>query len=688
MLLGLVIFPMVGALISYLIGKKSKTARNYFADSITIIEFVGILLLGIQTTSGAEITYQLDNFCGRGLSFQLDGFRFLYGLIASFMWVMTTIFSKEYFKHYRNRNRYYFFLLMTLGATVGVFLSADLYTTFIFFEIMSFTSYVWVAHDENKGSLFAAETYLAIAVIGGMVMLMGLFLLFHAVGTLNMEELLAACQAIEDKTTLYIAGGCMLFGFGAKAGMFPLHIWLPKAHSVAPAPASALLSGILTKSGIFGILVISCNIFLHDMAFGMVILTLGVVTMFLGALLAVFSINLKRTLACSSVSQIGFILVGIGMQGLLGNENSLAVRGTILHMMNHSFIKLVLFMAAGVVYFNLHQLDLNKIRGFGRKKPLLLFSFLMGALAISGIPLWSGYVSKTLLHESIVEYAELVIGTDVFGFTKVIEGIFLFTGGLTVAYMMKLFFALFIEKNDNQDAMDASNGKYMNVQTAFALVVSAILLFIMGLSPNITMNKVADLAQGFMHGKSPEHEVHYLSFGNLTGGLISIAMGVLVYFFIIRTLLMKRDEKGKKYYVNPWRDWLDLENLIYRPVIQHMLPFIFGFIFRIFDRLVDGITILLQKTIFREAQSKKPISYGNYVTHAIGVVLDGVTFLLNKTIYRKRPIKKSFTKWTAVGYLELTRTSRLVSKSVSFGLLLFCIGLILTLLYLLSVLNY
>ncbi|MDD3412858.1 MAG: proton-conducting transporter membrane subunit [Lachnospiraceae bacterium] len=678
---------MVGALIAYLIGKKSKTARDYFANSITIIEFAGILLLGIQTISGAEITYQMDNFCGRGLSFQLDGFRFLYGLIASFMWMMTTIFSKEYFKHYRNRNRYYFFLLITLGATIGVFLSADLYTTFIFFEIMSFTSYVWVAHDEKKESLFAAETYLAIAVIGGMVMLMGLFLLFHAVGTLNMEELFVACKACKDKTTLYIAGGCMLFGFGAKAGMFPLHIWLPKAHSVAPAPASALLSGILTKSGIFGILVISCNIFLHDMAFGMVILTLGVVTMFLGALLAVFSINLKRTLACSSVSQIGFILVGIGMQGLLGNENSLAVRGTILHMVNHSFIKLVLFMAAGVVYFNLHQLDLNKIRGFGRKKPLLFFSFLMGALAIGGIPLWSGYVSKTLLHESIVEYAELVIGTDAFDFIKVVEGIFLFTGGLTVAYMMKIFVALFIEKNDNQGAMDASNGKYMNVQTAFALVSSAILLSIIGLSPSITMNKVADLAQGFLHGKSPEYEVHYLSFENLTGGVISIAIGIIIYFFIIRTLLMKRDEQGKKYYVNLWRDWIDLENLIYRPVIQHMLPFIFGFIFRIFDRLVDGIVILLQKTIFREAQPKKPISYGNYVTHAIGVVLDGVTFLLNKTIYRKRPIKESFTKWTAVGYLELTRTSRLVSKSVSFGLLLFCIGLIITLLYLLSVLN-
>ena len=126
--------------------------------------------------------------------------------------------------------------------------------------------------------------------------------------------------------------------------------------------------------------------------------------MFGGALLAVFSVDLKRTLACSSMSQIGFILVGVGMQGLLGEENLPAVHGTLLHMVNHSLIKLVLFMAAGVVFMNVHALDLNEIRGFGRKKPLLKSVFLAGALAIGGIPLFSGYISKTLLHESILEY--------------------------------------------------------------------------------------------------------------------------------------------------------------------------------------------------------------------------------------------------------------------------------------------
>ena len=201
----------------------------------------------------------------------------------------------------------------------------------------------------------------------------------------------------------FTVGVCALVGFGAKAGMFPLHIWLPKAHPVAPAPASALLSGILTKSGVFGIIGISCWLFDGVPGWGNLLLIPAVITMFLGAVLAVFSVDLKRTLACSSMSQIGFILTGVSMCVLLGEHGSIAACGAVLHILNHSLIKLTLFVAAGVVYFNVHSLDLNDVRGFGKDKPLLKLAFLSGACSIAGIPGFGGYISKTLLHEGIVE---------------------------------------------------------------------------------------------------------------------------------------------------------------------------------------------------------------------------------------------------------------------------------------------
>lgn len=708
----LVFFPMAGAIAAYVTGRKNKTARDYLVNLIAIVEFFMILYVFFMYDIAWQLSKDISNsfgypsfchipgICGMGLYFVIDGFRVLYGLIAAFMWMTSTIFSKEYFIHYRNRNRYYFFLLVTLGATMGVFLSADLYTMFIFFEIMSFTSYVWVAHDEKEESLRAAETYLAVAVVGGLVMLMGLFLLYHETGTLDIEKLYEVCQSImaqkgaegeHGRRVLYIAGICMLFGFGAKAGAFPLHIWLPKAHPAAPAPASALLSGILTKTGIFGILAVSCKIFLYDKKWGTLILLTGVATMLLGAVLALFSVNLKRTLACSSVSQIGFILVGIGMQGLLGNENGLAVRGSLLHMVNHSLFKLVLFMAAGVVFMNIHKLDLNEIKGFGHKKPLLHFIFLMGALGIGGVPLWSGYVSKTLIHESIVEYIEVLdagyssVGLLTAGAMKGVEWIFLFSGGCTVAYMLKLYVALFIEKNNDaavQEKFDELNGKYMNKASAFVLTASSLIFPVMGLFPEAVMDFIADFGEGFMSPGKFGESVRYFSAANLKGGLVSIIIGVILYFVLVRKWMMKKEAEGN-IYVNRWNRYWDLENTVYRPLMLKIFPMIFAVICRIFDSLADSLIVLLRKTIYRDSKLPHELEEGTYLTHMTGMGMDNFVYFMNRTFWKKKPHRADYEHKLALKHEEWQENSTIIRRSLSFGLLLFCIGLIITLIYLL-----
>lgn len=685
-----VFMPMAAAIISYMIGRVSKSGRDYFAWAVTGAElavFIGFLISYLNGNLNGSLA--IPGFCYMGLYFTLDGFRVVYGLIAAFMWFMSTVFSHEYFAHYRNRNRYYLFLLITLGATEGVFLSADLYTTFIFFEIMSFTSYVWVAHDEREESLRAAATYLAVAVIGGLVMLMGLFLLYNDIGTLRMEEILPAAQAYGTKK-LYAAGVCLVFGFGAKAGAFPLHIWLPKAHPVAPAPASALLSGILTKAGMFGILFVTANIFLHDAAWGTFMLLIGVCTMVVGALLALFSVDLKRILACSSVSQIGFILVGVGMQGLLGEGNALAVRGSLLHMVNHSLIKLALFMAAGVVYMNIHKLDLNEIRGFGRKKPLLLFIFLMGALGIGGVPLWNGYISKTLIHEAIVEYTELLLSGEVSGLLgagamKAIEWSFLISGGLTVAYMTKIFVCLFVEKNTDAAKQAEYEGmkKYMNPASATVLTASACTLPILGFAAPVLMNRIADLGQGFMQFNGETEAVNYYSFENLKGGLISIAIGAVIYAVVVRMGLMTGKDRAEKAYVDRWPKWLDLEDSLYRPVLLTILPAIGGFFSRICDSLVDFIAVLIRKTILRDSPLPYELDEGTTLTHTLGLAANRIQKVRNVLLRRRKaPATVDYEHKFAVIRGRYRENMALISRSMSFGLLLFCVGLLVTLVYL------
>ena len=455
-----------------------------------------------------------------------------------------------------------------------------------------------VIHDEHEKAQRAAKIYLAIAVLGGMVMLMGLLMLYAYGGTLNINELNSAVQNLPNPLK-YTIGVLILFGFGAKAGMFPLHIWLPAAHPVAPAPASALLSGILTKAGIFGALVLCSTIFFHDKQWGILLLLLGVVTMFVGAVLAVLSIDLKRTLACSSMSQIGFILVGAAMQCILAEHNSLAVWGTVLHMVNHSLIKLVLFMCAGVVYINLHTLNLNDIRGFGRDKPFFQFFFAMGALGIMGIPFWNGYISKTLLHESLLEYlVNLPLGLE-FAVVKTAEVLFTVTGGITIAYMLKLYVAIFVEKPRTAGAVKT---KYLALSSKFAIGIPAVLLPIMGLFPHQTMEKLAILAQDFMHGHLPAHSVHYFAWVNLKGAIISLAIGLFVYFCLVRTLLMKQRD-GVKVYVDRLSAQLSLEIIIYRPLIK-VLVFLGTLLARIIHSVSEGV---LPKLLSRELKLRKVV---------------------------------------------------------------------------------
>lgn len=690
----LIFFPVAAAFAVYFADRKAVNdlnkknsfwkLRDFLAIAAGVLEFAGMCILA-AFGMGSELF--VPEICGMGLHFCIDGFRGVYGMVAAFMWMMTLLFSKEYLEGEHHLGRYYFFQLVTLGATLGVFLSSDLFTTFIFFEVMSFTSYVWVVQEETKGAIRAAETYLAVAVIGGMVLLMGLFLLYHTLGTLEMDALSDAASLCEKKELLYIAGVCTLTGFGAKAGAFPLHIWLPKAHPVAPAPASALLSGILTKAGVFGVLVISCNIFLYDKDWGLLLLVLGLFTMFGGALLAVFSVDLKRTLACSSMSQIGFIFIGIGMQGMLGEENGLAVRGTLLHMVNHSLIKLVLFMIAGVVVMNIHKLNLNEIRGFGRRKPLLKGCFLAGALGISGIPLFNGYVSKTLLHESIVEgialYTELS-DTAMTGFLQAVEWIFLFSGGMTLAYMTKLYVAVFIEENADkkeQKRFDAQKN-YMSFLSAFAIGASALILPILGVAPNFITDKIADFGHGFMHFEGEVHRVSYFSLENLKGGCISILIGILLYLLIRKFAMESRN--GMRVYKNCWPKWLDLEELLYRPLLLQIFPFVARVVCRILDSLVDGLILLLRKTVYADRKIPHELTEGSEFTHLLGAALDGFRKFKRRILRQKTPEHEtSYEHKLAVKREKIMETNMIIQRSLSFGLLLFYVGLVFTLIYLL-----
>jgi len=685
---------------------EQGTDRLFFCIGLAacLMEFglaVVLAYIRLKNGSGAAglITDVREPFCGWNIGFTYDGFRLVYTVVLSFMWLMSMLFGVDYFRGHGKTGRYCFFNLLTLGGIMGVFLAADLMTALIFFEIMSFASFPWVIQEETDGAIRAANTYLAVAVIGGLSALMGLFLLQNELGTLELSALYEAAAACENKMVLYIAGFCILAGFGAKAGMFPLHIWLPKAHPVAPAPASALLSGALTKSGIWGIIVLCATIFRCDVFFGKAVLVFGVVTMVLGAVLALFSVDLKRTLACSSMSQIGFILIGAGLMGMLGEENALAARGAFLHMVNHSSFKLVLFLAAGCVYMNAHSLDLNEIRGFGRDKNFLKVCFLLGALGIAGVPGLNGYVSKTLLHEAIAE-ASAEYGP----WLTAVEWIFLFSGGLTLAYMTKLFVCIFAEKKPAEPEADiktvsaerTKKKKYMSAAGYTALGLSAAVIPVLGFTCNTSMNKIADLGASFFAAGPLEEAVRYYSPENLKGSVISILIGAAVYLFAVRKGLMREER-----YVDLWPKKLDLEELVYRPLLLKFLPGIFGSVMAVFAEnrltkvlyhgtvrvaavashvfcdLTDAVLLGLRMTVFKE----NPLPITDPVYHSLpyqlGLFVDKLRIRRHKEEEGGRQAAETYVR----GWRTFETSTHNLADSISAALLLLCLAICGTLLY-------
>lgn len=733
MILFAVIFPFIMGILLWFIFRKRKSARenNILSGpmiAVSIIEFAAVSYLMLCGLNGAEFgTIGFEGVGGLGLHFQFTIVRGSFGVLTAFAWFVTFLYSMDYMKNDTNVTRYDFFNLFTLGATMGIFYAADLFTFFFFFEIMSFTSFMWVVHRQTKEAFYAAGTYLGIAIAGGMAILMGLFIVYNELGTLAFGELYENAvneNAAGNITWLYAAAGCMFVGFGAKAGAFPVHVWLPQSYTEAPAPATALLSAILSKTGIFGLLMVTFEVLPMQGSWGMFVLVIGVITMVLGGIKGVMSNNLKTTLAYSSMSQIGFILVGVGMQellsemmissvsmGLNGYEGidevskayCMAMSGTLLHMLNHSIVKLVLFLIAGIVFMQVGSYELNKVRGFGHKKPFLLVTFLLAAAGVGGIPFLNGYVSKTLLHESIVGYTELLKGniaemaavaaqnyaymTFSPSLLKLIEYLFLFSGGLTIAYMTKLFVVLFVEKNQDEELQNRyeTEKNYASLCSRIAIGLCALPIPLIGLLPNAVAERIAEysFAETFLNSiwVFKREAVHYFSIKSLSGGLISIAVGAIVYFLIVRLLMLRNKETG---YQGIFPVWLDMEKYVYRAVFYTAIPFVLGIIARILDSIVDTIVVILRKTVYSDRELPHELPEGNRVTHRIGYSIEKIRKLYC-IVAKKEYEPRNYEHRLAMKSTDLFENFCIIERSLSFGLFMFCVGLGLTMIYLLVV---
>jgi hydrogenase-4 component B len=376
-----------------LLGRFREDLRDFVATGTALTAFMLTLALYPDVSRGT-VVFNLPGFIGLGLNFRVDFLGFVFAALASFIWFLATFYSSEYMRHEQARTRYYVFLLFSLGGCLGVFLTADFFSLFLFFEAMTLFSYALVVHNQSDEAMAAGRNYLYMGIFGGLCLLSAMIILFTRTGSLDIMPNLEAAGTLG--VLRYLLAVLFFIGFGIKAGAVPLHIWLPQAHPVAPTPASALLSGIMIKTGAYGIIRVfnllltpndgHSSLWAITGEFGYWIIWIGIVTMSVAAVLALSQTHAKRVLAYSSVSQMGYILMGIGAAAYLGYEGAMGFAGLSYHILNHAFFKAGMFLMVGAVYLRTHDLNYEKLGGLWRSFPVTALAFLVAGAAISGFP--------------------------------------------------------------------------------------------------------------------------------------------------------------------------------------------------------------------------------------------------------------------------------------------------------------
>lgn len=388
------LLPIIGAIMLFFVEHRYSTKiRDAFTISITAVTFITVLLMykPLVDTGLLYISSPLL-FPPFGISFRVDMLSFILAFITSLIWMLVTFYSVEYMSHEQHANRYYPFVLISLGGSMGTVLTGDLFSLFFFFELMSIASYVLVIHEETPMAMQAGYRYIILTLVGGLALFFGIVITFELTSSVSIVQ----GHLITTYSPLaLIAFVAYLIGFGMKAGMFPLHVWLPEAHPVAPSPASALLSGIMIKTGAYGLIRVFFNIYdpalISAYSWDKIVMVLAAITILLGSAAAVVQTDIKRRLAYSSIGQMGYILLGLSLL----NENGLI--GNIFHIFSHALMKSTLFLTAGIIIYKTGKRDIRELGGIGIKMPITMGAFTVAALAMIGIPPLNGFLSKWVL---------------------------------------------------------------------------------------------------------------------------------------------------------------------------------------------------------------------------------------------------------------------------------------------------
>ena len=468
-----VLAPALGALFIAFTGKRRPNLRELwsFAAGIAMLALVASMVPEVLA-GGAPGIVLFRLLPGIELAFRADAFGLLFAIGASVLWILTSAYSIGYMRSLKEhaQTRYFACFALALTATVGVALSANLFTLFLFYEGLTLVTYPLVGHHGDAEARAGARKYIIYLLGAAKVFLLAaIILIYNLAGTLEFRPggILPADELAQHPTLLLVIFALFLFGF-AKNALMPLHSWLPAAM-VAPTPVSALLHAVaVVKTGVFCTVRVFLFVFgpdaMRELGADQVALVAASVTILVASLLALSQDNLKARLAFSTVSQLSYIVLGATLL------NSSGVMGGVAHITNHAVSKITLFFCAGSIYVSTRKTEISQLSGLAKRMPWTMAAFSLASLSIVGIPLTSGFVSKWYLVLGAVELDSFVI-----------LGVLLSSSLLSAAYLAPIVFKAYFEPEppDKNDSDEIHEVPWM----VAPLVITAAFSLLLGLFP-------------------------------------------------------------------------------------------------------------------------------------------------------------------------------------------------------------
>jgi len=461
------VFSAYTILLAGWLNKKSSFYLSFATISAQLI--MAIFILRHVLTVGV-IHYWLGGWRPPwGIEYVVDALNGYVLVILLFLSLMCVLYSKRNILHKIEEKKavtYYTIFQLMVSGLCGVVVTGDVFNMYVLFEVASLTSYALIAVAGGK-ALKASFNYLVLGSIGICFYLLGVGFLYSVTGTLNMADMRILLPPLYGNRMVQAAYAFILVGFGIKMALFPLHTWLPDAHSYAPAEISAMLSGIIIEVGTYAFLRITFSVFtvefLKVFPIFDLISWLAVVAMIYGSILAIAQINLKRMLAYSSVANMGYIMLGVG----LSTSTTLGLMPALMHILNHALMKACMFMVAGAFIYKFDLWNIMDLRGLGRKMPYTSLAFILASLSMIGLPPSVGFITKIYLIYAVVEAGNFIF-----------LAIILLSTLLMIVYFWRVIEYLYIRVGDKEER--AVEIDEIPRSMLIPVVVLALLCFIMG----------------------------------------------------------------------------------------------------------------------------------------------------------------------------------------------------------------